>query len=73
MIPAILHRAEVLSHPYAVVDLQTGERGTFQTARDVKIFMWGRDFRRFRIYKRGCLFSWMSGDLASFEQALEAF
>lgn len=59
------------SPPYAVVDLRTHERGTFQTARDVKFFMWGRDFRGYTIYKRGVRFPWLDGDLSAFEQALE--
>ena len=45
----------------------------FQTANEVKIFMWGRDFDFYHIYKLGRLFPWSSGDLAAFEKALEAF
>lgn len=57
---------------YVVKNLLTQERGTFQTARDVATFMWGRDFRHYRIYKNGVLLPWEDGNLAAFRQALEA-
>jgi hypothetical protein len=44
-----------------------------ETAHDVAIFMWGRDFAKYRIYKRGHCFEWTDGDLRKFESALEAF
>lgn len=56
---------------YAVVNLATQERGAFRTPHDVAMFMWGRDFMRYAIYKRGVRFPWTDGDLAAFESALE--
>ena len=57
---------------YMVYDMVTLERGRFATAHDVAMFMWGRDFSRYQIYKFGVLFPWLDGDLRRFEQALEA-
>lgn len=57
---------------YAIIDLRTQERGTFTTAHDVAMFMWGRDFRHYRILRRGERFPWLDGDLAAFERALES-
>lgn len=57
---------------YTVLNLATKERGMFTTARDVVLFMWGRDFKRYAIFKNGREFAWTDGDLAAFEKALEA-
>lgn len=55
---------------YLVINLDTEERGIFQTPHDVRTYMWGRDFTRYAIYvcRR---FSWNDGDLKAFETALE--
>jgi hypothetical protein len=58
--------------PYAVENIATQERGTFPTAHDVAMFMWGRDFEAYRVYRYGVLFPWQDGDLHAFERALEA-
>jgi hypothetical protein len=57
---------------YLVINLDTQERGVFETPRDVATYMWGRDFAQYAIYvcRR---FPWTDGDLAAFEQALEVF
>lgn len=57
---------------YTVVNRTTRERGTFTTADDVATYMWGRDFKQYRIFKNGVLFPWTDGDLAAFKKALEA-
>ena len=55
---------------YLVINLKTEERGLFSTARDVKTYMWGRDFKEYAIYV--CYpFPWEDGDLGKFERALE--
>ena len=41
----------------------------FDTAHDAAMFMWGRDFGDYAVYRR---FSWTDGDLHAFERALEA-
>ena len=48
-------------------------RWSFDSAHDTAMFMWGRDFAEYRIYKAGRRFRWTSGDLAQFEVALKAF
>lgn len=35
---------------YLVINLQTEERGLFQTARDAGVFMWGRDASMYALY-----------------------
>jgi hypothetical protein len=57
---------------YTVVNLATHERGTFTTAHDVAMYMWGRDFERYAIFKNGVVFEWQDGDLRAFEKAIEA-
>jgi hypothetical protein len=57
---------------YIVINLLTEERGVFETAHGTALYMWGRDFEQYRIFKRGVIFPWLDGDLAAFEQALEA-
>jgi hypothetical protein len=57
---------------YLVINLTTGERGGFTRARDVALYMWGRDFTKYTIWRNGSLFVWTEGNLAAFEQALEA-
>ena len=56
---------------YTVLNLATKERGMFTQARDVAIFMWGRDLKRHAIFKNGREFAWTDGNLAKFEKALE--
>lgn len=58
--------------PFTVENIATQERGSFSEAHDVAVFMWGRDFMHYRIYRRGVLFPWTSGNLRAFEVALEA-
>ena len=57
---------------YTVINLRTQERGAFTRARDVAVFMWGRDFREYVVRKNGAIFSWPTDNLAAFETALEA-
>ena len=45
----------------------------FATAHAAALFMWGRDFRWYTVYKDGRRLPWDSGDLAAFERALEGF
>lgn len=48
-------------------------RWSFDSAHDTAMFMWGRDFKAYRVYKAGRLFRWTDGDLYKFEVALKAF
>lgn len=54
---------------YLIVNLHTQERGVFKDIRDVKSYMWGRDFAEYAIYvcRR---FPWVNGDIGAFERAL---
>lgn len=56
---------------YLVINLDTEERGTFRTARELAVFMWGRDTTRYALYR--CLRQpWPNGDIVTVEKALEA-
>lgn len=58
-------------YPYVclVVKIATEEQWEFFSAHDAAMFMWGRDFEEYAIYRR---FVWTDGDLRAFEKALEA-
>lgn len=56
---------------YLVINLDTDERGTFRTAHDLAVFMWGRDKSRYALY-RCARQVWPNGDIVSFTKALEA-
>lgn len=56
---------------YLVINLDTEERGTFTSARDLAVFMWGRDKSRYALY-RCARQPWPNGDIVSFQKALEA-
>ncbi len=55
---------------YLVINLATEERGLFETAHEVAMFMWGRDFAEYAIYVCSP-FPWSDGDLKKFERALQ--
>lgn len=58
--------------PYAIEGIETGSYEMFVTARDAALYMWGRDFDEYRVYRFGARFDWSDGDLHAFERALEA-
>jgi hypothetical protein len=56
---------------YLVINLDTEEKGIFTTARDLAVFMWGRDCTRYALY-RCARQPWPSGSIVTIEKVLEA-